>query len=82
MLTCKEVILDLLIDYLDETVSPEAAQDLQGHLRACPSCVAFLNTYDKTRELIGREQPVAMPEEMKTRLSSFLVQLLTKKGTS
>lgn len=81
MLTCKDFILDLLIDYLDKTLSPDAAQDLDRHLRACPSCVAYLNTYNKTRELIGRAVQTEMPEEMKTRLRKFLLDTLTR-GTS
>ena len=81
MPTCKELILDLLVDYLEQTLNPDVVSDLERHLQVCPPCVAYLNTYVKTRELIGQNQPVAMPEEMKTRLREFLLMQLNT-GTS
>ena len=78
MPTCKELILDLLVDYLEQTLNPDVVAGLERHLQVCPPCVAFLNTYVKTRELIGQNQPVAMPEEMKTRLREFLLDHLAR----
>lgn len=78
MLTCKHVILDLLADYLDEALSPDVVADFKRHLQACQPCVAFLNTYEKTKNLTWRGVPVEMPEEMKTRLREFLLLQLTR----
>ena len=78
MLTCKHVILDFLADYLDETLSPDVVADLERHLQVCPPCVAYLNTYKKTKDLVGRGVPVEMPEEMKTRLHEFLLDHLAR----
>ena len=80
-LTCKHVILDFLADYLDETLQPDVVADFERHLQVCPPCLAYLNTYKKTRDLMGRGIPVEMPGEMKTRLREFLLLQLTK-GTS
>jgi len=52
--------------------------DFKRHLQACQPCVAFLNTYEKTRNLTWRGVPVEMPEEMKTRLRVFLLLQLTR----
>ena len=75
---CKEVILDFLADYLDGALSLDVIADLEGHLRDCPPCVAYLNTYRKTRELTGRGTHVDMPAEMKSRLRQFLLDRLEK----
>ena len=73
-LTCQDVIR-LLVDYLDTTLSAEACVALEQHLRDCPPCVAYLNTYRKTRDLVG-EGRVAMPEEMRRRLHAALLEHL------
>ncbi len=81
-LTCKEVILECLSDYLDATLNPDIAEDLEGHLATCKPCVAYLNTYKRTRELTGQTallaMPEEMPEEMKAHLRQFLLQQLAK----
>ncbi len=67
-LTCKAVILDYLAEYLDNSLGPEALADLGRHLANRKACVAYLNTYQRTRELAGRTAPRAMPGEMKAHL--------------
>ncbi len=79
-LTCKEVIRDYLADYLDGILSFEAVADLERHLEGCPPCVAYLNTYKKTRELTVRVARVEMPEEMRAILRRFLLERLAKEG--
>jgi anti-sigma factor (TIGR02949 family) len=75
-LTCKEVILDYLADYLDKALSPEVLADFERHLADCPPCMAYLNTYRKTRDLTRQVIPQAMPEELKAHLRQFLVKHL------
>ena len=77
-LTCKEVILDFLSDYLEAILSPELIKTLERHLQDCPPCLAYLNTYKKTRDLTGKAARVEMPEEMKVRLRQFLLEHLAK----
>jgi anti-sigma factor (TIGR02949 family) len=74
-LTCRDVI-DLLADYLDQSLPPETPEGLTRHLDACPACVAYLNTYKKTRDLTGEVTRVAMPEDMRQRLRQFLLDRL------
>ncbi len=77
-LTCKEVILDFLAEYLENNLSPAAAADLKRHLAKCKACVAYLNTYKRSRELAGRVTPRAMPDEMKAHLRRFLLEQLAR----
>ncbi|HET9490266.1 MAG TPA: zf-HC2 domain-containing protein [Methylomirabilota bacterium] len=74
-MTCRELIA-LLADYLEASLSPDAVAQLEGHLRDCAPCVAYLNTYRRTRDLAADVNRVAMPDEMKTRLRAFLLERL------
>jgi anti-sigma factor RsiW len=71
-LTCKDVILEYLSDYLDELLSSELTEELERHLADCPSCVVYLSTYRRTRELVGDTMRVPMPEEMRVILREFV----------
>ena len=74
-LTCRDVI-ELLADYLEQSLSPEALEGFDRHPDQCPACVAYVNTYKKTRELTGEVTRVAMPEDMRARLRQFLLDRL------
>ena len=74
-MTCKDVI-EILSDYLEEALSPAAMARLEQHLRDCPPCIAYLNTFRRSRELAGEVSQVEMPPEMKQRLRSFLFEHL------
>jgi anti-sigma factor RsiW len=77
-LTCREVI-GLLADYLEQTLSARALEDFERHLDHCPPCIAYLRTYQKTRELTGEAMRVAMPEDMQSRLRQFLIEQLRRR---
>lgn len=79
MVTCRDVIMDLLFDYLDEILGPEVAAELEEHLKVCPACRVYAGTYRKTRDLAGTAARPAMPEEMKARLRGFLTKKLAEE---
>jgi hypothetical protein len=66
-MTCKDTI-DILADFLDQTLTSSAVEQLDAHLRDCAPCRAYLNTYRKTRGLVGEAGRVEMPDELKARL--------------
>jgi anti-sigma factor RsiW len=70
-MTCKEAI-DLLAEYVEASLTPELADELERHLRDCAPCRAYLSTYRKARELTGVVGREPMPEEMKEQLHRFL----------
>ena len=59
MLTCRE-----LIEFLDQFVAGELSQSSAGvfhdHLRVCPDCQAYLDSYRKT---IALSKLAAAPDE-------------------
>ena len=80
-LKCKDVIVEFIADYLDGTLSPELNREVEAHLRACAACMTYLNTYRKTRELVGRHAAqAAMPDEMKDILRRFMLKEMAKKS--
>ena len=77
-MTCHDAI-DVLAEHLDQLLSPQMASELQKHPNDCAPCVAYLATYRKTRELVGKAGRVDMPDELKARLRQFLVDQLGKR---
>jgi len=71
-MTCKDAI-ELFSDYLEAAVDAEALARLEEHLRDCPPCVAYLNTFRRSRELAREASQVEMPPELKRRLRQFLL---------
>ncbi|HEY3099560.1 MAG TPA: zf-HC2 domain-containing protein [Methylomirabilota bacterium] len=74
-MTCRQAI-EVLADYLDGTMPPELAADLERHLDGCEPCRAYLATYRKTRALGAAAGRIDMPAEMQTRLRRFLADQL------
>jgi anti-sigma factor RsiW len=72
---CRDAI-DVLADYLDGTMAPDLAAELERHLADCAPCRAYLATYRKTRALGMAAARVEMPEEMQERLRRFLIERL------
>ena len=77
MALCKAFIEEQLADYVDGVLSPALVAELEAHLKICPPCVAYLRTYEKTCELVGRAGAVEMPAEMKAILSAFIREKLS-----
>jgi anti-sigma factor RsiW len=80
-LKCKDVIVEFLADYVDRALAPEVTQGVEAHLRACAACMAYLNTYRTTRELVGRHAAqISMPDEMKDILRRFMLEKMAKES--
>lgn len=80
MLTCRDVI-GLLLDYLEETLSEDAAAELERHLHDCAACLAYLRTYRRTPELAGQAARIEMPPELRARLRELLLRRLGPAGS-
>jgi len=74
-MTCRDAI-DVVADFLDQTLSSDAGRALERRLRNCPPCMTYLNTYRTTRGLVAAFCRVEMPAELKLRLRQFLREQL------
>jgi anti-sigma factor RsiW len=77
---CRDFIIDLLLDYLEETLGPDDRTACERHLDDCDACRAYLATYSRTREVVGASMAEPMPDEMKARLRRFLLEKLSRGG--
>jgi anti-sigma factor RsiW len=78
MFTCKDSIHSLL-EYVDGELSETQAAALREHLRACPPCVDFLQSYKATPKLARRALVDEMPRELAGKLKAFLRTKLSSK---
>lgn len=72
-LSCKDCV-DLLLDYLDDTLDSETRERLDEHFSACPPCVNFLKTYKTSTHIASllQSKKVEVPGELEERLRNFL----------
>jgi hypothetical protein len=77
--TCKE-ITELVYDYLSDTLTPLLKRDFQRHLRLCPDCVSFLNTYRKTVRATRSLRTEDIPPGVRNSLLGFLRRRLRQSG--
>lgn len=69
-MTCQELV-DFLMAYLDRELATDVCGVFEDHLRECPSCLAYLESYQQTMRL-GRavcvdpdaDPPDEVPEEL------------------
>lgn len=68
-MTCRDFI-EFLHEFLDGALAPSQRAVFEHHLRICPSCVAYLSTYEKTielgREALAGDEAEDMPEALVT----------------
>ena len=79
--TCKQ-ITDLVFNYLNDKLSPNVKRDFQQHLRICPDCVSFLNTYRKTVSVTRSVRPEEIPPRVRNNILDFLRGRMRKPGTN
>lgn len=79
--TCKQMT-DLVFDYLNNRLSPKVELDFQRHLRVCPDCVSFLNTYKKTVSVTRSVRPEEIPPRVRNNILDFLRGQMRKSGTT
>jgi len=74
-MTCRDAI-DVIAEFLDQTLPAEAGRELEAHLGDCDACRAYVNTYRSTRSLVGQAGRIEMPAELRARLRRFLLNHL------
>lgn len=51
-LTCQELV-ELVTEYLEDTLPPETRARFDAHLRTCRGCSAYLNQMRRTIDVLG-----------------------------
>ena len=73
---------DLVFDYLNDKLGPRIKRDFEQHLRICPDCVNFLNTYKKTVSVTRSIRPEEIPPRVQNNILDFLRTRARKSGTN
>ena len=50
-MTCKEFI-DFMLEYFEDDLSEDRRKTFEEHLNVCADCVAYMESYQKTVELV------------------------------
>lgn len=77
--TCRQ-ISDLVFDYLNEKLTPATKRDFEQHLRICPDCVSFLNTYKKTVAVTSSVKVEQLPPKVRENILAFLRKRIRRIG--
>lgn len=62
-LTCQQLI-DFIMSYLDNELPDDQRAEFDRHMAACPSCVDYLETYEKTVLLTKAATDDPVPAEV------------------
>jgi anti-sigma factor RsiW len=70
---CKKVIHELT-SYLDGVLDSTMRNDLEQHLGRCTDCRLVVDTCRKTIQIFCNSEPVPLPEDVRKRLHSALLE--------
>ena len=68
--SCSKIV-DLLVGYLDDTLSSGVRVELDQHLRGCQGCVDQLQTYRTTVSLLRTLCDEDLPTELSDSVATF-----------
>ena len=70
--TCRDVA-ELLIDFVENTLSIEHRLSIQHHICACMPCLIYMTTYKQTIMMTHRLPEEPLPLEFEARLEAVLM---------
>lgn len=73
MMTCRELI-EQLLEFVADELTPEQVQRIQDHLEVCPPCVAILETYRVTIRLSRQLPCKPLPPSCEQRLRAAVAE--------
>ncbi len=80
-MNCKKVVLELS-SYLDGVLDSAMKTDLEQHLARCTDCRIVVDTCRKTIQIFCNSDPVPLPEDVRSRLHSALLERFRRKTKS
>jgi mycothiol system anti-sigma-R factor len=72
-ITCQQLI-DFIMSYLDDELPQDQRAEFDRHMSACPSCVDYLKTYEKTVLLAKSCADDPVPEEVPESLVQAILE--------
>jgi anti-sigma factor RsiW len=78
---CKKVILELS-EYLNGALDSTIRLDLEQHLARCTDCRIVVDTCRKTIQIFCNSEPVPLPEDVRQRLHTALLDRIRRNPKS
>ena len=75
---CRQ-LAELLFDFVSGELSEDRHASLEEHLRACPPCLVYVETYRLTIKITRKLPPVPIPPELERRLRDVQQRELGEK---
>lgn len=63
MITCRQ-FADLLVDYVDKTITETQLEIFEAHLKICPGCVHYFGSYATTIRLAKQSFDATAPAQI------------------
>lgn len=79
MMTCRE-LAELLIDFVSGEMQEDHRRRVEQHLRCCPPCVHYVETYQLTIRLTRQLPCQPMPPALAERLRHALAEIRTNQA--
>jgi anti-sigma factor RsiW len=76
--TCSEFLKELT-DYLDDALDTRTRAELEEHLAWCHNCYVICDTTKKTIEIYRDSTLYELPDDLRTRLRSAIMQKCAQK---
>jgi anti-sigma factor RsiW len=76
-MTCRQFI-EFLLEYIEERLSAEERERFDAHLRICPDCRTYLETYGKTVELARLAESDSVPPDVPEDLIQAILRSRTR----
>ncbi|HXC31964.1 MAG TPA: zf-HC2 domain-containing protein [Verrucomicrobiae bacterium] len=80
-MNCKKVVVELT-SYLDGVLDSSTRTELELHLSRCTDCRLVVDTCRKTIQIFCNSEPVPLPEDVRSRLHSALLERFRRKAKS
>ncbi|HEU5337594.1 MAG TPA: anti-sigma factor [Terriglobales bacterium] len=77
-MTCSEFLKELT-DYLDDALDTRTRAELEEHLAWCHNCYVICDTTKKTIEIYRDSTLYELPDDLRTRLRSAIMQKCAQK---
>jgi hypothetical protein len=71
-MTCRELILDCLLEFEEGAMPEEERRELQLHFEMCPPCLNFLSTYRATGKTLKMLKPTEIPPALAETVMAFV----------
>ena len=70
-LSCREIV-DYCLDFLSGSLPNREKQLFSSHLRNCPDCMRFFETYRMTPEISREALALSMPDRVRVAVRDYL----------